>query len=167
MAKTKGSKGKSVPSKHIHYRLSYLHQAASYLSVVRQTKVEGAKESDRKDDLSAETASSLPQPSPDYAQSRHLLSQLRAVSLKSQTRLAPQVKHSLCKCCSSLFIAGKTVTTRIVNGSKGERKSSADVLVVQCTFCGTVKRFPVGQSRKPKRVATPHGKNEWSQEKRK
>jgi ribonuclease P protein subunit RPR2 len=167
MVKSKGSKGKNVPSRHIHCRLSYLHQAASYLSVARQTKVEVAKESGSNDDFGAETTSSLPQPPPDYAQSRHLMSQLRAVSLKSQTRLAPQVKHSLCKRCSSLLVAGKSSTARMVNRSKGERKPCADVLVLKCTFCGTVKRFPVGQVRKPKGVVTPHGNEVRLQEKRK
>lgn len=166
MTKAKGTKAKSVPSKHIHSRLSYLHQAASYLSLAHQAQVTGVKNTDNKDDdKKAEKASSLLLPFLDYAQSRQLLSQLRAVSLKSQTRLTPQVKHSLCKRCNSLLIPGKKSTARLVNGSKGEKKPCADVLVVACSFCGTVKRFPIGQPRHLKKAplkkaTTPHSNDE-------
>lgn len=141
MAKTKGSKGKNIPNKHIHARLSYLHQASSYLSLARQNEIAGVKDRSSASPEEAATTANL-----GHCQARYLLSQLRAVSLKSQIRLSSQVKHSLCKRCNSLLLAGKTSTERIVNGSNGARKQQADVLAVQCNFCESSKRFPVGQS---------------------
>jgi ribonuclease P protein subunit RPR2 len=148
MAKTKGSKSKHVPNKHIHARLSYLHQASSYLSLVTEGPEMGGK---------GKAVASIDEDGVQQyfhdTRSRHLLSQLRAVSLKAQIRLSSQIKHTLCKRCNSLLIAGKTSKEKVVNESKGGRKPQADVLVVRCDFCGTVKRFPVGQSRGSKTPA--------------
>lgn len=149
MAKAKGSKSKHIPNKHIHARLSYLHQAASYLSRVLDEPYLGAKEKAvaSVDERAAKEYS-------HHAQSRHLISQLRAVSLKAQIRLSSQMKHTLCKRCNSLLVAGRTSNEEVMNESKEGRKPQADVLVVRCDFCGTVKRFPVGQSRESKTPAT-------------
>lgn len=154
MAKAKGSKGRNIPHKHIHARLSYLHQASSYLSLARRNqKPEGGEEGWVSGEETAARQDRY------CAQSRHLLSQLRAVSLRSQIRLTPQMKHTLCKRCNALLAAGKTSTETIVNRSNGGRKLQADVLVVHCDFCGNLKRFPVGQSRRLKRAAVTHGKD--------
>lgn len=149
MAKAKASKAKNVPNKHIHARLSFLHQASSYLSLAQQGERSRGGES-----AVISVGESTARDNLDHAQSRHLLSQLRAVALKSQTRLNPQVKHTLCKRCNSLLIAGKTSTETIVNASKGGKKPQGDVMLVRCEFCGSEKRFPVGQSRGVKPAVT-------------
>ena len=160
MAKAKRSKSNGVPHKHIHARLSYLHQASSYLLLAsRSHKKEVAIERRNHDVSSEEGPSASPHVSADYAQSRHLLSQLRAVSLKSQVRLAPELKHSLCKRCNSLLIAGSTSTERIANESKGGANPWADVLVIGCLFCRTLKRFPVGMPKRPKGPALAFAKD--------
>jgi ribonuclease P protein subunit RPR2 len=149
MAKSKGSKGKSVPNKHIHARLSYLHQASSYLYLARQGEdMEGSERP------VAPVEECPVKQGVDHSQSRHLLSQLRAVSLKSQIRLTPQIKHTICKRCNSLLIAGRTSTETIVNESRGGKKPQGDLLVVQCDFCGNERRIAVGQLRVVKAAAT-------------
>ena len=82
---------------------------------------------------------------------RQLLSQLRGVSLKSQIRLSPAIKHSVCKRCDTLLVPGPTSKRWIENPSKGGKKSWADVLVIQCDLCSTEKRFPVGARRQQRK----------------
>lgn len=82
---------------------------------------------------------------------RHLLSHLRGVSLKSQIRLSPAIKHSLCKRCDTLLVPGSTSTSMVENLSKGGTKPWADVLVIQCCICHAEKRFPVGARMQQKR----------------
>lgn len=88
---------------------------------------------------------------------RHLLSHLRGVSLKSQIRLSPAIKHSLCKRCDTLLVPGSTSTSRMENLSKGGRKPWADVLILQCGICHAEKRFPVGAPRQQKREQRQKG----------
>lgn len=142
MAKPKGSKGKNVPNRHIHARLSYLHQASSYLFPARKGENLGGVEC-----APGQVEEHPVQEGVDHAQSRHLLSQLRAVSLKSQIRLAPHVKQTMCKRCNSLLVAGTTSTDTIVNESRGRNRSQGDVLVVRCVFCENQRRIAVGQLR--------------------
>ncbi|KZF20882.1 Rpr2-domain-containing protein [Xylona heveae TC161] len=83
--------------------------------------------------------------------SRRLISQLRGVSLKSQIRLSPELKRSICRRCDTLLIPGSTSTTRLENHSRGGKKPWADLLVVECKACGSVKRFPVGAQKQKRR----------------
>ena len=98
--------------------------------------------------------------SEDFALSRQLLAHLRAVSLRSQIKLPPAVKHTMCKRCNVVLIPGSTFTSYIENKSSGGKKPWADVLVTTCTACGTSKRFPVGakrQVRKESRIDKAQG----------
>jgi ribonuclease P protein subunit RPR2 len=83
--------------------------------------------------------------------SRALLSQMRAVSLKSQTRLSPNIKRSTCKRCDTLLTPGISSSVTVHNGSIRKHKSTADVLVIQCLVCNAQKRIPVGVQRQSKR----------------
>lgn len=86
----------------------------------------------------------------------HLSSNLTQVARKSQIRLHPSIKHALCKRCSTPLINGQTSNKSMENLSKWGRKPHADILVLECTVCGAVKRWPVGakrQQRKKKRQA--------------
>ena len=81
---------------------------------------------------------------------------LRSVAQKAQIRLSQDIKHAICKICSSPLIEGKTCLRSTENLSKGGRKPWADVLVLKCCACGACKRFPVGakkQKRKSLRAA--------------
>ena len=89
--------------------------------------------------------------SKDLGLSRQLLAHLRAVSLRSQIKLTPAMKHTMCKRCNLLLIPGSTSTSYIENKSSGGRKPWADVLITTCTACGTSKRFPVGSKRQVRR----------------
>ncbi len=178
--KAKPSKSNiTAPQKHIHSRISYLYQAATYLTqtLLNQHRVrttikqgpavtntgypkEGVAEysspnqnanaviADEKLVLAQEIAS-IPHPN-TVGLPRRLLSHARSVSMKSQMRLTPTMKHSICKRCDILLVPSSTSTTRLENRSRGGKKPWADVLVVTCTVCGTAKRFPVGAKRQPK-----------------
>ena len=139
MAKAKESKGGSVkvPNKSIHSRVSYLYQAAAYLESRRQDTTESV--GDEAEDPSCKyqlhrsesVFKPLDIPSPEqhalpsssHGLSRKLLSDLRAVSLKTQIRLSPAMKHTICKRCNSMLIDGYTCTLEIENRSKGGKEA--------------------------------------------
>jgi ribonuclease P protein subunit RPR2 len=151
MAKAKAQKpGPGVPQKHLHSRISYLHQAAAYLASTRGTS--------RPEDAPSPVHSNSPMKSASstYNQSRNLLTQLRAVSLKSQIRLTPELKQSFCRRCDSLLVPGKTSDTVITNSSRHGNKSWADILLIKCGFCGAVRRFPIGQKVGREKAVTPN-----------
>ncbi len=75
------------------------------------------------------------------AQTHQLLTSMRSISQKSQIRLSPSLKRSVCRRCNGLLTLNST--SEIENMSRGGRKPWADVLVVKCCQCGYVKRYPV------------------------
>lgn len=85
--------------------------------------------------------------------SRKLVSELRSVSLKTQIRLSPQIKHSICKSCSTILIDGLTCSNLIENKSKGSKKPWADILIKRCHVCDSVKRFPISTQKQERREA--------------
>lgn len=145
MAKAKSHNSVSrVSQKHLYSRISYLSQAAAYLAsseeksrILASVKGVGGEVQLVHDEKSSRVA---------YMQSRHLLSQLRAVSLKSQIRLTTELKHSFCKRCDSLLVPARTSEIGVTNESRLGEKPWADVLVVTCTFCGRLRRYPIGQN---------------------
>ncbi|KAN0119532.1 Rpr2 domain containing protein [Hyaloscypha variabilis] len=149
MAKAKTGAG-SVPNKALHSRVSYLYQAAAYLA----TQQQHSRTSESQDvQLTTSTANS-PAKSPLQPASRHMISNLRAVSRKLLIRISPAMKHSICKNCDTMLIDGTTCTNEVENKSRGGKKRWADVLVRKCNTCGFEKRFPIGaerQKRRPKR----------------
>ena len=139
----KGPKGgEGAPQKHLHSRISYLHQAAAYLATTRSpsnSKHEAAAGVLPSAASSKEHSSKLRNP-----QSRYLLNQLEGVSKKSQIRLGRDVKHSICRRCDTLMIPGRTSSQIVRNESTGGRKPWADIFEIQCSKCKAVKRFPIG-----------------------
>jgi len=171
MAKDKSKSG--VPNRHLHARISYLQQAATYLTA-RQRDEETIKntwqptsklaDGSRADVHTADPNGSPHQPNPPddptfTEQSQvfntapsgglplHLAGHLKQIAGKSLIRLHTNVKHVICRRCSAVLIEGETGMKRIENLSKGGKKSWADVLVVECRACGAGKRFPVGATR--------------------
>lgn len=143
MAKASANQTKSVPNKHLHARIAYLHQAATHLALKQQPVT--------KTDTSG-ADSQLQQ----HGLPLLLAAQLQAVSQKAQIRLSHDMKRSICKVCSTPLMPDTTSKTRIENKSRAGKKSCADVLVIQCQNCNTEKRFPVGarrQKRKAERKA--------------
>ena len=144
MTKSKTSKGgnPSAPLKHLHSRLSYLHQAATFLATTPQgqTLSKGQETGVSFDQV----ASGLRADNRPDRESIRLLSHLRGVSRKAQLRLAPKIKHTICKRCDTLLIPGMSSNGTIVNPSKNSAKQWADLFEVRCDQCGTIKRFPVG-----------------------
>lgn len=187
MASDKAKAHKGLQQKHLHSRISYLYQAATYLSQAigkpqpctsnfvtgkiledNQGKAVAMAEADSGQSCPiipstlGNVTSALGEPnvlqSQNSALSRQLLGHLRAVSLKGQIRLSPNMKHSICKRCDLLLVPGSSATVQTENKSRGGKKPWADVLVMTCTACGTAKRYPVGakrQLRKEKRPIFP------------
>ncbi|KAI0602721.1 Rpr2-domain-containing protein [Biscogniauxia sp. FL1348] len=156
MAKAK-TPGGSVPNRPLYSRISFLYQAATYL---------GTREDQRASaHTTEETENSRPASEEKHnnslkghvhvqqALSRRFLTDLRATSLKSQIRLSPAMKHTICKLCDSLLVDGETSSSTVENRSKGGRKPWADVLVVKCSTCGGVRRYPVQATRQKRRSA--------------
>ena len=90
-------------------------------------------------------------PNINPSQSSRFVSHIRTISLRSQIKLSPGMKHSFCSHCESPLLPGSTSTSEIENRSRGGRKPWADVLVVTCKLCGTAKRSPIGAKPQPKR----------------
>ncbi|KAI1614088.1 RNAse P Rpr2/Rpp21/SNM1 subunit domain-containing protein [Exophiala viscosa] len=143
MVKSKSSKGdgSNIPQKHLHSRLSFLHQAATLLATTTRAGASADAEtgSSTKDLRRESTTTQL------KSEATRLLTQIRGVSRKSQIRLGPKFKHTFCKRCDSLLIPGRTSSESIVNASKDSKKPWADIFEIRCSTCGTIKRFPVGQ----------------------
>lgn len=142
MRKAKGPG--SVPNRPIYSRISYLYQAAAYLANQSELKEPNSDthgpQPTRKEKSDAKRAIS-----------RRFITDLRSASLKSQIRLSPAMKQTICKFCDSLLVEGETSSAAIENQSKGGKKPWADVLVITCHTCGGMKRFPVQASRQKRR----------------
>ncbi|KAI5925777.1 Rpr2-domain-containing protein [Camillea tinctor] len=151
MAKTKPPGG-SVPNRPLYSRISFLYQAATYLGTRDDQHASTPTTQDAKNQgtESEEKHDGFDNSHVQQALSRRFLTDLRATSLKSQIRLSPAMKHTICKFCDSLLIEGETSSCTTENRSKGGRKPWADVLVVKCNTCGGVRRYPV-QAARPKR----------------
>jgi ribonuclease P protein subunit RPR2 len=163
MAKAKATKTKGITQKHLHSRISYLYQAATYLSthevsraVTAGPTLEPSVDTESLPPAPAVAQDEIQAPSPsgmvNLPLARLYAAQLREVSLKSQIRLSSDLKRSLCKRCNTLQMPPLTATTRVENLSRGGKKAWADVLVVQCNACSTEKRFPIGSKRQTRRT---------------
>ena len=162
MAQDKVRAQNRLAQKYLHSRVSYLYQAASATYLARKTYnqqrsnatsggrcLKENKGEATHQNTKATMASSLNLSS---TLSRYLLGHLRAVSLKSQIRLSPTIKHSICKRCNTLLLPDFTSTCRLENSSRGGRKTWADNIVSACNACGIEKRFPVGAKRQLKKL---------------
>ncbi|KAF2458141.1 RNAse P Rpr2/Rpp21/SNM1 subunit domain-containing protein, partial [Lineolata rhizophorae] len=148
----KSAKSKSIPNRHLHARISYLYQAASYFASQHIYGIASATQNEKQvnDKVSKHHS---PKESLDtkkgnaHALPTHFNAHLLAVSRKSQSHLSPALKRSICRRCHAHLVPGATSSHRVANASRGGRKPWADVLVVRCALCGAEKRFPVGQER--------------------
>ena len=170
MGKEKPPRRANASSKPLHSRISYLYQAATYLSNVQAASSaltlapgdpsEPRTNSNRQTTESPHTLEQCPKGNGASKRtklnhlplSRLLLSQLRDVSLKGQVRLSPDVKQSICRRCYTLLIPGQSSTVTIENLSRNGRKPWADMLLITCNGCRAEKRFPVGLNRQPSRA---------------
>lgn len=150
----KAQKDAKVPHKHLHSRISYLYQAANYLARVSESSLavqHAGDNTEAKNDQNVQQKAAKPFVDAS-ALIRHFNSHIRAVSLRSQIRLTPAFKNTICKHCDTLLIPESTSTSRLENKSRGGKKPWADVLVVACKACGHVKRYPVGAKRQRSRT---------------
>ncbi|KAK3335713.1 RNAse P Rpr2/Rpp21/SNM1 subunit domain-containing protein [Cercophora scortea] len=164
MAKGDDKKNDRVQNRSLYSRVSFLHQAAAFLSSAQQpvTPVEisgeivtgppstsatsvAASEVRSESEPGSRPATNLQTCSSSSLQGmgRRLATDLRSVSLKTRIRLGARVKQTICKFCDSILIEGQTCTSTVENTSKGGKKPWADVLVRQCYACGRERRYPV------------------------
>jgi ribonuclease P protein subunit RPR2 len=150
MGKSKAEKkSQGIPNRHLHSRISYLHQAANYLSQTETSPSASSTQPDQNEGtLEGRHHQVASIRSHGAGQSRFLLTHLRGIAHKSQTRISKDMKHTVCKRCQALLIAGRSSEEVVTNASRGELKPWADVFEIRCNACAAVKRFPVGQKRK-------------------
>ncbi|KAK1710374.1 RNAse P Rpr2/Rpp21/SNM1 subunit domain-containing protein [Colletotrichum lupini] len=144
-------KSESLPNRHAYTRVSYLHQAASYLATLQIPGADSLPNSSSRSREDAQLARIENLRSTNEKVARRFVSDIRAVSLKAQIRPSPSVKQMMCKFCDSLLIEGMSCTTTVENMSKGGKKPWADVMVMKCKTCDNVKRFPVNAPRQKRR----------------
>ena len=151
MAKGGGKNNGGVQNRAIYSRVSFLQQAAVFLSRQSQSQHQQQQQQQQHQSLPSSTSSALaplvPPPTSLEGMSRRLATDLRSVSLKTRIRLSPAVKRTICKYCDSVLIDGSTCTTVIENRSKGGRKPWADVLVRRCHACKKERRYPIEAKR--------------------
>jgi ribonuclease P protein subunit RPR2 len=145
MSKVKPPKSKGIPSKHLHARTTFLYQAATYLALQTMSNeaplVFGTVEQGTQPhDLSNHSPVAL-----------QLASDLQQVSRKAQLRLSVDLKRTMCKRCNTILVQGRTAIQTIDNASRDGKKPWADILILECKFCGGKKRFPVGAKKQPKK----------------
>lgn len=138
-------KAGSVPNKALYSRISYLHQAATYLTTQEQQIKTGTAET-----VATETDKKHV-PRTYRSTSCHLISDMRNVSQKAIIRMSPAMKHSVCKSCDTPLIDDVTCSSQIENLSKGSKKPWADTLVRKCNICGCAKRFLTASKRQIRR----------------
>lgn len=147
MSKVKPPKSKGITNKHLHARTTFLYQAAACLTL-QATSNEAANISSIAGATSRSHSQDIPGISP---LAKELCSDLQQVSRKAQLRLSVDLKRTMCKCCNTVLMPGRTATQTVENLSKGGRKPWADVLVLECTTCGGKKRFPIGAKKQLKK----------------
>lgn len=157
-----GKVHKNAANKHLQARIDFLDRAARYLASHREPLSSDSKDhlkdasSVSTDDVPVDEGTKRIQPGQEPEKSGKglpllLSSHIRAVSLKGQIRLPPDLKRSICKVCGTPLIPGVNSRSDIENLSKDRKKPWADVKVVACQNCNTVKRFPVGATRQVKK----------------
>lgn len=153
-----------VPNRHIYSRISFLYQAAAYLSAVSKqgpascgpnTPPAAAADTNVQlegtDDKAQDTIQEAQPIAATQSMSRKLVTDLRAITLKSQIRVSPGIKRTICKYCDTLLIDGHTCSSVVENKSKGGKKPWADVLVIKCHTCSRERRVPVNTQRQKRR----------------
>lgn len=147
-------KAPGVPNRPMYSRISFLYQAAAYLAASSNEQAQPHSDQKTRDaagDVDMNDADDKPAPAAQNM-SRRLLGQLRATTLKSQIRISPDIKRTICKYCDTLLVQGQTCSSLVENKSKGGKKPWADTLVVKCHTCGREKRFPVNAPRQKRRT---------------
>lgn len=160
MAKAKNNGG--VQNRALYSRVSFLQQAATFLSTssTRQQPPPDSKPAATTTSTTESTADDCPHL---QGMARRLVTHLRSVSLKSRIRLAPAVKQTICKFCDSVLSEGQSCTSTVENRSRGGKKPWADVLVRKCHTCGRERRYPISAPR-PKRKTQREGGDEVAKE---
>jgi ribonuclease P protein subunit RPR2 len=155
MGKAKNKNGAfRVPNRQNHARISFLYQAATYLTNIPYTKPDSIPQ---KQEIKSENStlqqndnSNLPfagtssrKPASHFALSQYYASQIATIARKAQFKISPNLKRTICRGCKVVLITGSTSTSAIENLSHNGEKPWADVLIITCNLCGMEKRYPL------------------------
>ncbi|KAF2666462.1 Rpr2-domain-containing protein [Microthyrium microscopicum] len=163
-------KERKVANKHLHSRVSFLHQAANLVANIsasnseiksttrnKNQQFQHPTQCDPDDEPSShQEPSNSSAPSDEtslkiknsYALSGYLSSHIITLQRKSNdVKLTREIKRTICKRCNTLLLPGKTSSSKVENKSRGGKKAWADVLVETCLLCGMEKRYPVGAKK--------------------
>lgn len=155
MGKVKAKSGAfRVPNRQSHARISFLYQAATYLTKIPQTadtktinqvteNVEQGHSLQKEPPVDISIDRNINRTASDFALSQYYSSQIGTIARKAQFKIAPSLKRSICKGCSVILVPGSTSTTTIENLSCNASKPWADVLLISCQLCGMEKRLPL------------------------
>src|SRR5690242_1032960 len=100
-----------ISNRAVFSRMSYLYQAASLFATAEvKNRPAEEKSTSKNGDLGARNMA------------RRLASDMRAIGLKTQARIDPSIKQSICKYCDTLLIEGQTCTSFVENESKNGNK---------------------------------------------
>lgn len=157
------AKGTAAGSQRLSVaRATFLYQAAHFMLDLPDKKSsaeqqETSKPSSDSDTMPGHTVSSNVKPHYTCPKvdhfDHHLLFQLRDVCQKTQVRLPRDIKNTICRRCKGILKPGETVMGEIYNPSRKARYLKQKLMVVECTRCGCVKRYPIGANRQqPKRL---------------
>jgi ribonuclease P protein subunit RPR2 len=166
MAKDKQKKKQGAKNRTAQARISFLFQAAEYLSTQSEsvepaTQREQTPEADHSNEPTERDSANLKSANEisgdlsvlrRHALPAYLASHMFVVRQKGQAKIDKDLKRRICKRCKCFLIEGKTSSTVVENKSR-KSKPWADVTVVSCLACGMQKRYPVGIKKPPSKVS--------------
>jgi ribonuclease P protein subunit RPR2 len=164
MAKNKQKKTQAPRNRTAQARISFLFQAAEYLSARSEPESPRVAEANASGDSPTKhnpKHRELPTAALNgdlsllkrHALPAYLASHMFSVRQKGQGKIDKGLKRRICKRCNCLLIEGKTSSTVVENKSKS-KKPWADVTLVSCLACGMQKRYPVGVKKPSSMVST-------------
>ncbi|TDL24232.1 Rpr2-domain-containing protein [Rickenella mellea] len=82
---------------------------------------------------------------------RNYIRSMRIIGQKTNVRMDPSVKRSLCKGCSTVLVPGSTATVRIKS-----MRSHRHAISYTCTHCSTTRRIPAPPTAQPMSFSSPN-----------
>src|SRR3954464_9866064 len=113
MAKAKAG---VVPNKVLYSRMSYMHQAATYLTTQQQHSKGDTKQTASLDTQSEKGTTMEGEYTKEFLPiSRRFITEVRILSQKTKIRMSPAMKYTMCKYCDTVLVEGSTCTNEVEN----------------------------------------------------
>jgi len=155
-AKNEAPNPNSVTNRDILQRLNFLYQASTYLNSLQagpsrtpQSKAPVDRSTDAVHDIASPgtTASSKKDKRREQNRRRHpttytdlsrsYVQSMKTIGTKTNVRMDPSVKRTLCKGCNIVLVPGSTAAVRIKSSS-----AHGHVMTYSCLLCNHVRRIP-------------------------